>query len=251
MSFAFLGTDATRFTSEFADAELPAGAEQELNVSAEKRRAAGDNRLRSSIGNKLTLKTGLCNGSAKPSKSLVTSFMFLKPSKLVLAFPIILTASFAIFAQATGPKAAVMAFYKYDAAHSQVFNRKNIDARKRWFSDELYTLFLKELEREKDYFSKNPTDKPHFGDGLPFRPLDEACELNGKSYRRAISYGQVTVKGNVGNVDVYFKYPKSCNVRDVLYAVNMEKDRVRWVISDLRYIEDNTSLVEDLDRNEY
>ena len=103
----------------------------------------------------------------------------------------------------------------------------------------------------KEYLSKNPTDKPHFGDGLPFRPLDEACELNGKSYRRNISFGQVTVKGDVGNVDVFFKYPKGCNIPDVLYAVNMEKDRGRWVISDVRYIADNSSLVEDLNRKEY
>ena len=144
-----------------------------------------------------------------------------------------------------------MAFYKYDAAHSQIFNRKNIDARKRWFSDELYNLFLKELEREKEYLAKNPGNKPYFGDGLSFSPIDEPCELSGKSYRRTTSYGQVTIKGDVGNVDVYFKYPKGCNIPDVLYAVNMEKDRGRWLISDFRDITDNSSLVEDLNRKEY
>ncbi|MEQ1762244.1 MAG: hypothetical protein ABL984_03760 [Pyrinomonadaceae bacterium] len=177
--------------------------------------------------------------------------MFLTRSNLILSLAITLAASTAAFAQTSGPKAAVMAFYKYDATHSQVFDRKNIDARKRWFSDELYKLFLKELAREKEYLAKNPTDKPHFGDGLPFRPIDEACEANGKSHRRKISYGQVTVKGDAGNVDVYFKYPKGCNIPDVLYAVNMEKDRGQWVISDVRYIADNTSLVEDLNRKEY
>jgi len=144
-----------------------------------------------------------------------------------------------------------MAFYKYDAAHSRIFNRKNIDARKRWFSDELYNLFLKELEREKEYLAKNPGNKPYFGDGLSFSPIDEPCKLSGKSYRRTTSYGQVTIKGDVGNVDVYFKYPKGCNIPDVLYAVNMEKDRGRWLISDIRYITDNSSLVEDLNRKEY
>ncbi len=177
--------------------------------------------------------------------------MFLTRSKIALSLAVIVMAAATVFAQAAGPKAAVTAFYKYDAAHSQVFNKKNIDARKRWMSDELYKLFLKELTREKEYLGKNPTDKPHFGDGLPFRPLDETCDLNGKSFRRTISYGRVTVKGDVGNVDVYFKYPKGCNIPDILYAVNMSKERGRWVIDDIRYIADNTSLVEDLERKEY
>ena len=159
-----------------------------------------------------------------------------------------LAASITAFGQNASPKAAVTVFYKYDSTHSQVFNRANIDARKRWFSARLYELFLKELEREKEYLAKNPTDKPPFGDGLPFRPLDETCSFNGREYRRSISYGQVTVKGDVGNVDVYFKYPKGCNIPDVLYAVNMSKERGRWVIDDIRYISDNTSLVEDLGR---
>jgi hypothetical protein len=154
-------------------------------------------------------------------------------------------------AQAAGPKASITAFYKFDRANSQVFNRRNIDARKRWFSDELYKLFANELAREKAYIATNPTDKPHFGDGLPFQPLDEVCELNGKKYGRVPSYGKETIKGDTGNVDVYFKYPKGCNLPDILYALNMEKQRGRWVISDVRYIGENTSLVEVLNRPEY
>ncbi len=177
--------------------------------------------------------------------------MFLTRSQIVLCLVFTLLAATAAFAQASGPKAAVMAFYEYDGANSQLFNRANIDARKRWFSDELYKRFLKELDREKEYIAKNPTDKPHFGDGLPFRPLDEVCEMNGTSYRRTVSYGRGTVKGDVGNVDVDFKYPKGCNIPDILYAVNMSKQRGRWVIDDIRYIVDNTSLAEDLNRKEY
>lgn len=171
--------------------------------------------------------------------------------KAALILMLIFTASVAIYPQASGPKAAVMAFYKYDRSHSQVFNRRNIDARRQWFGTELYKLLINELAREKAYLAKDPTDKPHFGDGLPFQPLDETCELNGRSYRRTISYGQVTVKGDIGNVDVYFKYPKGCNIPDVLFAVNMSKERGRWLIDDVRYIADNTSLVEDLNRKEY
>jgi hypothetical protein len=150
----------------------------------------------------------------------------------------------------SGPKAVVAAFYRYDTTHSQDFNRANVDARKRWLSAELYKLLINELAREKEYLAKNPGNKPYF-EGLSFRPLDEACEFNGRSYRRTISYGQVTVKGDLGNVDVYFKYPKGCKIPDILYAVNMYKENGRWVIDDIRYIADKTSLVEDLQRKDY
>ena len=164
-----------------------------------------------------------------------------------------LAAAVAVSAQSKFAEArsTVTSFFRYDSANSQVFNRRNIDARKRWFSAELYKLLINELAREKEFLKANPTDKPHFGDGLPFRPLGEVCELNGRKYRRQISYGQVTVKGDLGNVDVYFKYPKGCDIPDILYAVNIFKENGRWVIDDIRYIAENTSLVEDLNRAEY
>ena len=176
--------------------------------------------------------------------------MFTLAARIALVLMMVFTASVAVFSQATGPKAAVTAFYKYDRSHSQVFNRRNIDARKQWLSAELYKLLINELAREKAYLAKNPGNKPYF-EGLSFHPLDETCDLNGKNHGWSISYGQVTVKGRIGNVDVYFKYPKGCNIPDILYAVNMEKQRGRWVISDVRYISSNTSLVEDLNRKEY
>jgi hypothetical protein len=191
-----------------------------------------------------------CNGYAKPVASLVTSFMRLNDSKFMLSLAFALASVAPAFGQTTGPKAAVIAFYKFDATHSQDFNRANIDARKRWLAADLYRRLINELAREKDYLKKNPGNKPYF-EGLSFQPLDETCEVGGRRYRRTISYGTVTIKGEVGNVDVYFKYPKGCNLPDILYAVNMSKERGRWVIDDIRYIADNTSLVEDLDRKEY
>lgn len=177
--------------------------------------------------------------------------MFLRYSRFVIISAFIISASATALGQVSSPKTVVAAFYKYDATHSQVFNRANIDNRKRWFSYELHRLFLNELDREKAFRKQNPTDKPHFGDGLPFRPSDEVCELNGREYNRTISYGRVSVKGDLSNVDVYFKYPKGCNIPDVLYAVNMSKEKGRWVIDDIRYIAESTSLVEDLSRTEY
>ena len=37
-------------------------------------------------------------------------------------------------------------------------------------------LLTKELDREREFLRANPGDKPHFGDGLPFRPIEEMCQ---------------------------------------------------------------------------
>lgn len=171
--------------------------------------------------------------------------------RFIIFIAIVAAAVGTAFAQNSTPLAMVKAFYEFDAKGSQTFDRTAIDARKKWFSSELYQLFLNEIKREKEYLKKNPTDKPHFGDGLPFQPLEETCHLGKIRYKRSISYGAVTVKGDLANVDIRFKYPKGCNIPDVRYAVNMEKERGRWVISDIRYFPGDTSLVEDLKRKEY
>ena len=171
--------------------------------------------------------------------------------RFLVFIAIVAAAAGTSFAQKSTTLAVVQAFYDFDAKNSQTFGRAAIDARKKWFSSELYQLFLNEIKREKEYLKKNPTDKPHFGDGLPFRPLDETCHLGRIRYKHAISYGTVTVKGDAANVDVYFKYPKGCNIPDILCALNMEKEKGRWVISDIRFFPGDTSLVDDLKRREY
>src|SRR5262245_25795757 len=89
-------------------------------------------------------------------------------SKMFFGFIGFALLSLTVAAQTNSPVAAVNTFYKYDRLHSQIFNRRNIDARKQWFSPELYALFQYELKREAAYLKKNPSDKPYFGDGLPF-----------------------------------------------------------------------------------
>jgi hypothetical protein len=74
------------------------------------------------------------------------------------------------------PHGAVEQFYRFDGTHSQIFNRRNIDARRRWFTDTLYYQLRNELKRQIVFERENPGAKPHFGDGLPFRPWDETCQ---------------------------------------------------------------------------
>lgn len=172
----------------------------------------------------------------------------MKKTVLLLAF--VLTVAFDA-AVAQTPKAAVETFYKYDRSHSQVFNRANIEARKRWFSPELYRLFQYELKREAAYLKKNPTDKPYFGDGLPFQPYNETCKVRGRDVRRSLKFAQGWQKGSRAVVTASFVYPKGCTEGDaVTYTIGMVRGRSGWVIDDVNYGED-TTLKQRLQRKEY
>lgn len=164
---------------------------------------------------------------------------------------LIFTASVAIYPQVSGPKAAVIAFYKYDRAHSQVFNRRNIEARRSWFSDELYRLLLAELEREASYIKENPDDKPYFGDGLPFQPIDEPCRQGRIVMHRKPTIGEIESDGNSAKVKVLFAYPRICvGSDDVEYTLKLVWSNKRWLIDNVVYSED-ADLVKDLNRAEY
>ena len=172
-------------------------------------------------------------------------------SKLLFVTLLLLTSTIGVSAQSASPAATVEAFYKYDRAHSQVFNRKNIDARKQWFSAGLYTLFQKELKRETAYLKKNPTDKPYFGDGLPFQPIDETCKVNGKDTHRSVKIKQEFSKSSRAAATASFAYPKGCTDGDtVVYTIGLIKEKGKWVIDDVNYGQD-TTLKERLNRKEY
>jgi hypothetical protein len=172
--------------------------------------------------------------------------MMSRPITTCIVF-IVLAITSKVYGQNT-PKAAVEAFYKFDRSHSQTFNRLNIDARKKWFSTELYNLFLKELKREAAYLKKNPDDKPFFGDGLPFQPLQEKCE---KGFDRGLVVRQEFVRGNRAAVTATFAYPKRCrDPMPVVYTIGLSKTRKGWVIDDVNYGED-TTLKQRLRRKEY
>lgn len=169
-------------------------------------------------------------------------------SKTILFLAVTLfVCSLSVNAQ-NSPRAAVEAFYRYDRSHSQIFNRRNIDARKRWFSTELYNLFLNELKREAAYLKRNPTDKPYFGDGLPFQPMQEKCD---KGFDRGLVVKQEFVRGNRAAATAELAYPKRCgDPMPVVYTIGLTKTRSGWVIDDINYGED-TTLKQRLRRKEY
>lgn len=139
------------------------------------------------------------------------------------------------FGQSSDPTATVAGFYKYDWSHSQIFNRRNLDARRRWLSPMLYKLFREELVKEQKLLAEHPTDKPYFGDGFPFQPLHEACTANGKSYTFLYSVGSAKFKGRKSLVDVRFFYPKQCSEDPTIFVLELVKVGNVWLIDDILY----------------
>ena len=176
----------------------------------------------------------------------------MKISRLSLAVAMVAMVSVSGVAQIPTPKAVVDSFYKFDRANSQVFNRANLDARKAWFSPELYKLFENELKREAEYLKANPSEKPFFGDGMPFQPLDETCKVGTTEVRRSLVVKQEFQRTAHAAVTATFAYPKTCKDggEPVVYTIGLIKSNGRWVIDNVNYGED-TSLKERLQRTEY
>ena len=171
--------------------------------------------------------------------------------KIRILIVAVLTALFSITCFTQSPTKMVKAFYRFDRSHGQTFNRRNIDARKRWFSRELYNLFLYELKRENEYLKKNPNDKPYFGDGLPFRPYDETCKAAGRNLHRTFIVKPAFLRGNRAAVTASFPFPRPCKDNDApTYTIGLIKQGSTWVIDDLNYGDDRT-LKDDLKRKEY
>ena len=152
--------------------------------------------------------------------------------------------------QTLGPAATVQAFYKFSNARSAVFDRKHIESRKRWYSPDLYQLFLEELRKEEAFLKKHPGEKPFFGDGLSFRPLDEPCQANGRSYQRSQSITRTETGKNRSYVEVKFAYPTPCTEEPIFYRINLRKLRGRWLIDDLTY-SNGMTLAREMRENQY
>jgi hypothetical protein len=161
-----------------------------------------------------------------------------------------LLVSFSAAAAQSSPRSAVESFYNFDGSHSRTFNRASINARKRWFTDVLYMQFDNELRRQREYLRQNPTDKPHFGDGLPFRPLDETCSAGRRTYRYAYSIGRASSRGSNATVPVTFSYPKKCRMPSTIYSIRLRRVNGVWRINDLEY-PDGSTLLADLMRPNY
>jgi hypothetical protein len=140
-------------------------------------------------------------------------------------------------AQTRTPAETVHDFYKFSDSRSAIFDRRHIELRKRWYTPALYRAFLDQLREDAVYLKQHPTDKPFFGDGLDFRPLDEPCEVNGRSYRRARTISPLSIQKNRAVVAVRFAYPAACTTvfERIVYRVHLVKFGNNWLIDDLAY----------------
>lgn len=171
-------------------------------------------------------------------------------AKITSIIFLVLVSAAAAFAQTPGPAETVRAFYKHSNARSSIFNKRHIESRKQFYTPALYNLFLLELKKEKAMLKTHPTDKPFFGDGLTFRPTDEPCDADGRSYDRTRSLGRVSTGKTRSYVDVKFAYPKACNIEPISYRVNLQKIGGKWLISDWTYSSGMT-LTREMRENKY
>lgn len=156
----------------------------------------------------------------------------------------------AVSAQIRSPRSTVEAFYKFDRSHSQTFNRRNIDARNRWFTASLYRAFLRELRLENAYLKDHPDDKPFFGDGLPFSPYEETCDFAGKWFPSKYRVGSTLMRGNAADVRITVYWPSQCKLSPATYRVRLIRERSVWKLDDIIY-SDGRTLVQDMRAHHY
>ncbi len=171
-------------------------------------------------------------------------------TKIVFLSVILLLPLANIFAQKQSASTVVGAFYKFHRTRSGIFNAKEVGLYKKWFSADLNKLFQNELKREKEYLKQNPTDKPFYGDGFPFQPLDE-CSMGGKSFKNTYKIGTETIRKSIAIVEVKFYDPRQCGGELIeTYKVELVERKGTWLINDW-YLVGGKKLSEDLKRAEY
>jgi hypothetical protein len=171
-------------------------------------------------------------------------------TKIIFILGILVLFSTGVFAQTDQASAAVQSFYKFHRSRSDVFDTRQVALRKPWFSSDLNGLFQYELKREKAFFKKNPNEKPFFGDGFPFQPLDE-CYKAGKSINNLYKVGATALQDQKAVVEVQFYAPKVCGGYLIdSYKVELVKNNGKWLINDWVY-PDGQTLIADLKRKEY
>ena len=167
---------------------------------------------------------------------------------ILLIAVIVALAAGETLAQSRGPSETVKSFYEFSSSRSSPFDRRHVEARKRWYTSELYQLFLEQLKKDEAELKAHPTDKPFFGDGLDFQPWHEQCQAGGRSYAFSRHVGRATVERKVATVEVIFSYPKMCGIKASIYRVKLENDGRRWLIADWVWPE-GSSLAADMKTN--
>jgi hypothetical protein len=175
--------------------------------------------------------------------------MKLKKHIFIFTLATLFLLNISLFAQ-TNAKSTVEKFYQFHNSRNGVLSLHELKSHKRFFTNDLYKLFLNELKREDEFIRKNNTDKPHFGDGLPFKPFEE-CVVDEKIYRNTYEVNEASVDGNIAIVEVKFYQPKQCDGELIdTYKIELKKSNNTWLINDW-FFSDETKLTNDLKRKDY
>ena len=167
-------------------------------------------------------------------------------TRILLIGIFLLAASAGTSAQKSSASAYVRSFYDFHRQQLNVFEPAEVRARRKWFSPVLNSLFQNELRRQAAYLKTHPDDKPFFGDGFPFQPLDE-CDMGSNSHE----VGEARMVKGKSVVDVSFYSPDGCGRRlEGKYSVELIRSGRSWLINDWIY-EDGSRLTTDLRRKRY
>lgn len=175
--------------------------------------------------------------------------------KLIFGLLLVLFIPIFISAQAEKEtKETVEKFYKLYRTRSGLFSTHELNLLKGWFTPNLTNLFRNEIKREDEFIRKNPSDKPYFGDGFPFKPYEE-CVVNEKIVPNKLEIGKTEISGNKALIEVMFYVPTECEeqVENKLidtYKIELIKTKNRWQINDWIY-NDGHILTEILKRKDY
>lgn len=172
--------------------------------------------------------------------------------KLNLMFLLIVLSlsSTIVYSQKLSASEFVESFYKFHRTNSRAFDENEVNLHKKWFSEELNQLLEHELKRQKQFLEENPTDKPMFGDGFPFLPMEE-CYKNGKEIKNVLKIGDVIKQADKTLVKIKFYYPKACGDELIhSYIVELIKNKKSWLINDWIF-SDGEKLSEVLKRTDY
>lgn len=171
-------------------------------------------------------------------------------TQIVLSVIVLFWLAAAVFAQKQSAAEVVQEFYNAYNATDKTFNRAGVNARKKWLTENLYRLFVEELRREEEFLKKNPTDKPHYGDGFPLHPLEE-CAVGKNSYPNIFRVQAADVAADAATVEVKFYKPQQCGGGYLTsYRVKLVKSGSKWLIDDFVF-DDGTTLRADLTRKDY
>lgn len=174
----------------------------------------------------------------------------MKKSKILLILILISSFALSVSAQKSGAAETVKSFYVFHNLRSGLFSLHEVNLRRKWFTAELYKLFVNELKREDEFTKKNPTEKPHYGDGFPLQPFSE-CVDGEKVIINTFEVKEISSDPSKATVEVKFYSPEKCERKLIdTYKVELVKVKNSWLINDWIY-SDNKRLTDDLKRKDY